>query len=238
MTWREPGIVVSGSGALFGSVQTVGPNDWVRTATGGVGPLMSNGRAMMGLQRAGQGAPGYVEDNLGDFPGFHDLVDPTAPRRNRGFELRDSIINVIAAGLCSYAWGIHDYITVNDPTSLVGLGFEHGPDFILKTFLKDAPGNALPVRVIRQIVTPYLANVIHELAIIVDGWTKTITWKVDGITVDIFQPFQPVDQTGGTAAAVMMNFRYRGFVPAAGSMSIYRYGGELSSPVLTLREFP
>lgn len=238
MSWKEGVIVVGGSTALFNETQMIGPNDWVRTQTAGVGPLLANGRALMGLQRSAQGAAGYVEDNLLDFPDWHDLVDPTTPRRNRGFEVRDQIINVIAAGVCQYAWGFHDVITANDITTLVGLGFWHGADFVLKTFLNDAPGNALPVRSIRTVQTAYLANVLHELAIIVDGWTKTITWQIDGVTVDSFVPFQAVDQTGGSAVLQQQAFRYRGFVPAAGNMSIYRYGHQITQPILTMREFP
>ena len=238
MTWKYPGIAIGTTAALYGSTQILGPNDWVRTATSGVGPLNIGNRAILGLQRSGQAGAGYVEDSLGDFPGFHDLIDPTTPKRNRGFEMRDFIVNQIAVGACSYAWGIHDLITANDQTSLVGLGFEHGADFVLKTFLKDAPANALPPRVIRQVVTAALASALHELAIVVDGYTKTISWYIDRALVDSYTPVAALDQTGGTAALQMQGFRIRGVVPANGNMSIYRYGSGLSSPLLLLREFP
>lgn len=238
MTWKAPAIAIVHSGALYGDTQIIGPNDWVRTATTGAGPLSAGGRSLHALVRSGQGAAGYVEDNLGDFPDYHDLVDPNTPRRNRGFEVRDMILNLITTGACSYAWGFHDLITANDQTSLVGLGFEHGADYVWKTFLKDAPASALPPRVIRQVVTAHLASALHELAIIVDGWTKTITWLVDGVVVDAFVAFQPIDQTGGSAVVQQQAFRYRGVVPANGNMTIYRYGGGLTAPLLTLREFP
>lgn len=238
MTWKDPAISVGTSTALFGSTQILGPNDWVRTAISGVGPLAAGGRSLMGLRRSGQGAAGYVEDSLLGFPGIHDLIDPTTPKRNRGFEIRDIIQNVIAVGACSYAWGIHDLITANDQTSLVGLGFEHDNTFVLKTFLKDAPANALPPRVIHQTVTAALANVAHELAIIVDGNTKTIYWYIDGALVDQYTPVAPLDQTGGTGALEMVTFRMRGVVPSNGDMSIYRYGGGIAQPLLILREFP
>lgn len=238
MTWKDPAIVVATSTVLWGSTQILGPNDWVRTATSGVGPLNAGGRSLMGLRRSAQGAAGYVEDSLLGFPGIHDLIDPTTPRRNRGFEMRDIIANVISVGVCSYAWGIHDLITANDQTSLVGLGFEHGADYVLKTFLKDAPANALPPRVIHQAVTAALASVAHELAIVVDGWAKTIYWYIDGVLVDQYTPVAALDQTGGSAALEMNTFRIRGVVAANGDMSIYRYGGGLALPVLLLREFP
>lgn len=239
MTWKEPAIVVASGGTTIGGVlQILGPGDAARTNVSFPNGITRSQRTLVGLRRNGQGAAGYVEDNLQDVPGFHDLLDPNTPRRNRGFELRDFILTIQAVGANNFAWGIHDLLTVNDWTSLVGVGFEHGPDNVWKTFLKDAPANALPPRVLRQVVTVHLANVIHELAIIFDGWTKTITWLVDGIAVDSFQMFQPIDQTGGTAAVVMQKLRYRGLVPAAGDFTFHRYGGGVSTPILTLREFP
>jgi len=239
VTWKEPAIVVASGGTIqAGATQVLGPNDWARTNVSFPNPITRNQRTLFGLRRNGQGAAGYVEDNLQDLPGVHDLLDPNTPRRNRGYELRDWIVTIQAAGANNFAWGVHDLVTVNDWTSLVGVGFEHGPDNIWKTFLKDAPANALPVRVLRQVATVHLANVIHELAMIFDGWTKTITWLIDGVMVDSFQMFQPIDQTGGTAAVLMQKLRYRGLVPAAGDFTFHRFGGGVHCPVLTLREFP
>lgn len=243
--WKEPAIVPTFGGTqLFNLVQLIGPGDWVRNGWITAPAAENAGRMYFGLRRNAQVAAGYVEELLGDFPGFHDLVDPTTAKRTRGFEMRDFCYNVIAAGACSYAWGIHDYFTLNDPTTLVGLGFEHGPDFILKTFLKDMVGNVLPVRVVHQVVTAALANVPHELAITVDGWTKTIKWYIDGIVVDSYTPIVPVDGIGGTNTVpgqnnvVMQSFKFRGFVPALGDMTIFRYGGGLTNPLLSLVEYP
>lgn len=234
--WKQPAIVVIyGNTQLWSAKQLIGPNDWVRTAT--TGSLINSGKRLyIGLRRSGQGAAGYVEDNLGDAPGFHDLIDPTTPKRTIGFEIRDRILNLITIGVCHYAFGIHDVITANDPTTLVGVGFEHSDDYVLKTFLKDAPANALPVRVIHQVNTGILASEGHELAIVINGFTKTIRWLIDGVQVDSYKPVVPLDQTGGSRITVSQKLRYRGFVPAGGNMTIYKYGGGITVPILTLVE--
>lgn len=244
LQWKEPAIVPHAGGtALFNLVQLIGPNDWVRNGWITAPGAEVAGRTFFGLRRNAQVAAGYVEELLGDFPGFHDLVDPATAKRTRGFEMRDFVFNTIAAGACSYAWGIHTSLTLNDPATLVGLGFEHGPDFILKTFLKDCPGSILPVRVIHQVVTASLANVPHELAITVNGWTKTISWFIDGVLVDTYTPVVALDQMGGTPTvvgqnnAVMMDFKFRGYVPALGDMTIFRYGGGLTTPLLSMVEY-
>jgi hypothetical protein len=238
LTWKEPVISVINGGTIgFSALQLIGPADWVRTATAGNGWLPFGNRELVGIQRSAQVAAGYVEENLQDFPGFHDLIDPTTGPRNKGIEWRDWIVTQQNVGACNFAWGVHDLLTVNDWTSLVGLGFEHGPDNIWKTFLKDCPGNVLPVRVIHQVALAALANVVHELAVTINGLTKQIRWMVDGVTVDTYTPVAPLDQIGGTAAVLMQKFRYRGLVPANGNMIIWRYGGGLSTPLLLIREF-
>lgn len=235
MSYRKAAIV-SNTDAGGNDRQLIGPNDATQTRISGVGGVMLNMRLFAGGgRRNGQGAAGYVEQNLGDFPGIHDLLDPTTAKRTRGFEIRDWINNVIAVGACSYAWGLHDLVVVNDWTTLVGLGFEHGPDFQWKTFLKDAPAGV--PRVVHQTVCNAFGNVNHELMIVVDGWLKQVRWFIDSILVDSYIPVAPLDQMGGSAAIMSLKMRYRGFVPIGGDMSIRYYGGELAGPILTYREF-
>lgn len=237
MSWRRAAITISSRATTGQPRQIIGPDDTVHTIISGVpGTIVSFRNFAGGGRRNGQVAAGYVEENLGEFPGIHDLVDPTTPKRNRGFEIRDWIVNSIAVGACNYAWGLHDLVTVNDWTTLVGVGFEHGPDFILKTFLKDAPAGV--PRVVRQIATAYLANVPHELMLVVDSDKKQFRWFIDSVLIDSYIPSVPLDQMGGSAAATSLRMRYRGLVPANGDMTIKFYGGELAAPILTLREFP
>lgn len=237
MSWRRAAIIQSTLPSTQLSRQIIGPDDAQHTQTAGVPGTIVNFRMFAGgLRRNGQVAAGYVEENLQDFPGIHDLLDPTTPQRTRGFEIRDWIVNSIAAGACNYAFGLHDLVVANDWTTLVGCGFEHAADFILKTFLKDAPGGV--PRVVHQVQTAYLANVPHELMIVFDSWKKEIRWFVDSILVDSYIPVAQLDQMGGSAVAMSLAMRYRGLVPANGDMTIKMYGGELAAPILTLREFP
>lgn len=237
--WKEPVIAVAGGGTIVGgATQVLGPNDWVRTNVSNPAVIHSGGKALFGLRRNGQGAAGYVEDNLQDVPGFHDLIDPTTARRNRGFEMRDVCLTIQAVGLSSFAFGIHDLLTVNDWTSLVGIGFEHGVDNIWKTFLKDENPIGGLARVVHQVASAITAVAAHELAISIDGWNKKITWLIDGVIVDSYAPVAPLERTGGSAAVLMQKLRYRGLVPAAGDFSIYRFGNGLAAPVLSLIEVP
>lgn len=237
MSWRRAAVTISALPSSGQPRQIIGPDDTTRTIVSGVPGTIVNFRNFAGGgRRNAQVAAGYVEENLGDFPGIHDLLDPTTPKRNRGFEIRDWIVNSIAVGACNYGWGLLDNTVVNDWTTLVGLGFEHGPDFILKTFLRDAPGGVN--RIVRQVQTVYLANVPHELMIVVDGDKKQVRWFVDSVLVDAYVPAAPLDQMGGAANAMSLKMRYRGLVPANGDMTIKFYGGELAAPILTLREFP
>lgn len=236
MSWRKAAIV-SNSDAGGTDRQLIGPGDPVQTRISGVGGVMINARMFAGGgRRNGQGAIGYVEQNLGNAPGFHDLLDPTTPKRSRGFEFRDWINNQVAVGPCSYAYGIHDLVTVNDWTTLVGLGFEHGADFQWKTFLKDAPAGV--PRVVHQVVCAAFGNVNHELMVVVDGFLKQVRWFIDSILVDSYIPVVQLDQMAGSINSVTLNLRYRGIVPINGDMSIRYHGGELAAPLLTLREFP
>jgi hypothetical protein len=237
MSWRRAAIIVSSLPSSGLPRQIIGPDDKITTATAGVPGTIINFRNFAGgNRRNGQGADGYVEENLGDFPGIHDLLDPTTAKRSRGFEIRDWIVNSIAIGACSFGWGLHDLVVANDWTTLVGLGFEHGPDFQWKTFLKDAPAGV--PRVVHQTVLASFGNVPHELMIVVDGFLKQVRWFVDSIQVDSYTPSIPLDQMGGTVAAMSLRMRYRGLVPAGGDMQTKFYGGELAAPLLTLREFP
>jgi len=186
------------------------------------------------LRRNATGVAAYAEANLGEAPGFHDLLDPTTAKRDRGFELTDIQVISIAVGACNYAWGIHDLLVANDWTTLVGLGFECGPDFILKTFLKDAPAGV--PRVVHQVVTVSLANVEHELTIIVDGWNKKISWLIDRVVVDTYVLAAPLDQMGGTAILTSLRIRARLNVPANGDATLYIHGAQLGTPILTLME--
>lgn len=237
MSWRRAAIIQSTLPSTQLSRQIIGPDDALHTIVSGAGGTIVNFRMFAGGgRRNGQGAAGYVEENLQDFPGIHDLLDPTTAKRSRGFEIRDWVVNSIAAGACNYAWGLHDLVVANDWTTLVGVGFEHAADFQLKTFLKDAPAGV--PRVIHQVVTNSFANVPHELMIVVDGYLKQVRWFIDSVLVDSYIPVAQLDQMGGTAAAMSLTMRYRGLVPAAGDMTIKFYGGELAAPILTLREFP
>jgi hypothetical protein len=237
MSWRRAAIIQSTLPSTLLSRQIIGPDDAQHTIVSGVGGTIVNFRMFAGGgRRNGQVAAGYVEENLQDFPGIHDLLDPTTAKRTRGFEIRDWIVNSIAIGACNYAWGLHDLVVVNDWTTLVGLGFEHAADFALKTFLKDAPAGV--PRVVHQTATAAFANVPHELMIVVDGWKKEVRWFIDSVLVDSYVPVVPLDQMGGTAAVMSLAMRYRGLVPANGDMQIKFYGGELAAPILTLREFP
>ena len=236
MSWRKAAIVAS-TDAVGTDRQLIGPNDATQNRTSGVGGVLINARMFAGGgRRSAQVAAGYVEQNLGDAPGFHDLLDPTTPKRSRGFEIRDWINNITPVGVCSFAYGLHELVTVNDWTTLVGLGFEHGPDFIWKTFLKDAPAGV--PRVVHQVVTAALGNANHELMIVVDGFLKQIRWYIDSVLVDSYTPSIPLDQMAGAINVMPLKLRYRGLVPALGDMSIRYFGGELAAPILTLREFP
>lgn len=236
MSWRKAAIV-SNTDANGNDRQLIGPNDATQNRTSGVGGVMVNARMFAGgSRRSAQVAAGYVEQNLGDFPGIHDLLDPTTAKRTRGFEFRDWIVNVQAVGASSYAFGLHELVTVNDWTTLVGLGFEHGPDYQWKTFLKDAPAGV--PRVVHQTVINSFGNVPHELMVVVDGWLKQVRWFIDSILVDSYIPVVPLDQMAGAINVMSLKFRYRGLVPALGDMSIRYFGGELAAPILTLREFP
>lgn len=186
------------------------------------------------LRRNASGVAAYSESNLGEAPGIHDLLDPTTAKRDRGFELTDIFVLTMAVGACNFAWGIHDLVTVNDWTTLVGVGFECGPDFILKTFLKDAPAGV--PRVVHQVVTGALLNVEHELTIIVDGWKKKVFWYIDRVLVDSYVPVVPLDQMGGSAVVTSLKMRSRLLVPANGDATLYIHGAELGTPILTLME--
>ena len=203
--------------------------------TGIVQGLASVGsRLFYSLRRNGQGAAGYAEANFGEPPGIHDLLDPTTPKRIRSFELTDIQTIIMPVGVCNYAWGIHDLVVVNDWTTLVGVGFECTNNFILKTFLKDAPANV--PRVIHQTVLAALANVEHELTIVVDGWNKKIFWYVDRVLVDSYVPLITLDQMGGSAVTTGLKIRSRGLVPIAGDMTIFFNGSDIGTPLLSLME--
>ena len=237
--WKEPVLVVASGGTITaGATQVLGPQDWVRTNVSFPAVIHSGGKALFGLRRSAQVGAGYVEDNLQDVPGFHDLIDPTTAKRNRGFEMRDVIVTIQGIAGNSFAFGIHDLLTVNDWTSLVGLGFEHGVDNIWKTFLKDENPVGGLARVVRQVATAALATVAHELTISIDGWNKKITWLVDGVIVDTYVPIAPLERIGGSAAVLMQKLRYRGLVPANGDFTIHRFGNGMAAPILSLIEVP
>lgn len=237
--WKGPVITVASGGTIQGgATQVLGPADWTRTQSAFPALIHSGGRALVGLRRSGGVAISYVEDNVQDVPGFHDLIDPTTAKRTLGFEIRDVVMTIQAVGLSSFAFGIHDLLTVNDHSTLVGLGFEHGVDSLWKTFLKDENPVGGLARVVHQVATAISAAAAHELCIQIDGWNKKITWLIDGVIVDSYVPVVPLERIGGSAAVVMQKLRYRGVVPIGGDFSIYRFGNGLAAPLVSLLEVP
>ena len=229
MAWKQAAIV---SKIDAPPAQVLGPNDAVRTAVFQA-PANLGARQFYSMRRNGLGVAGYVENNLGEAPGIHDILDPLVPRRNRGFEISD-VEALLIVGLCNYAFGIHDLVVPNDWTTLVGLGFECASDYVLKTFLKDAPAGV--PRVVHQTATGYLLNVEHELTIVVDGYKKKIFWYIDRVLVDSYTPLVPLDQMGGNNVTTSLRLRMRGLVPAGADLTMYILGGEVRTPVLSLLE--
>lgn len=230
MAWKKAAIITNDDGP---PKQIIGPNDAIYTFNlNGLATL--NKRLFYFMRRNASGVANVAEVNLGEAPSIHDLLDPTTSKRDRSFELTDTQAIAIAVGACNYAWGIHNWLVANDWTTLVGLGFECGPDYILKTFLKDAPAGV--PRVIHQTVLASLLNVEHELTIIVDGWKKKAFWYVDRVLVDSYVPVAPLDQMGGTALATSLRMRGRLSVPAGGDATLYVNGQGMGVSRLSLME--
>jgi PKD repeat protein len=128
-------------------------------------------------------------------PPFHHLVDPALPAIPYALVLRDYVAAVITAQACETVFGFHGHITPTDKTTLVGVGFRAGADHVWHAFVNDCPTNVAPVTVRRDtVLAGKLSSVFHDLAIVIDGRTKTISWYIDHVLVDSWTPGAALDQ--------------------------------------------
>jgi hypothetical protein len=170
-----------------------------------------------------------MERFFGIAPAFHSYLDPTGPVMPAALVIEDSVSGLITAGACEVIFGIFEHVTANTLNTLVGIGFRAGVDNIWHTFVNDCPGNAPPVTVRHDVATAALMTAQHKLTIIIDGRTKTITWKIDGVTVDSWTPPTPLDQMSPTPGPKL---GYAAIAPLNANVTIRMHGGGL--PLLRL----
>ncbi|HJQ27688.1 MAG TPA: hypothetical protein VKA60_27640 [Blastocatellia bacterium] len=187
---------------------------------------------MRTLRRNGAAAARMSHD-YGLAPGLHHLVDPTPAPEPATLIFEDYVSAAIAAGVCDVAVGFLEHINSADASTLVGVGFHCGPDLVWHSFVNDCPTNVAPVTVRRDVaLAGKLASDLHRLTVIVDGPSKTISWLIDGITVDSWSPGAPLDQMTAGGPKMM----WAAVVPALGDATIRFHGGGLPNVRLLVRE--
>jgi hypothetical protein len=175
------------------------------------------------FQRAAS-ALARVERFFGSAPVIHSYVDPATSFIPAALVIEDYVSGLIAAGACECIFGIWEHVTANTLNTLVGVGFRAGVDNIWHTFVRDCPGNVPPVTVRHDVATAALMTAQHKLTIIIDGRTKTITWKIDGVVVDSWTPPAALDQMGPTPGP---KIGYAMIVPLNGDCLMRIHGGGL-----------
>lgn len=140
------------------------------------------------------GAAARMQELGPEAPPFHHLVDPTTPAIPQAIVFRDYVAATISALACETVFGFHDHITPTDKSTLVGVGFRAGADHVWHAFVNDCPTNVAPVTVRHDVALAALSSVFHDLAIVIDGRTKTISWYVDHVLVDSWTPSAALDQ--------------------------------------------
>lgn len=178
---------------------------------------------MRSLRRNANAAAARMSHDYGLAPGFHHLVDPATAKEQATLIFEDWAAVAIAAGACDVAIGLHEHITPADASTLVGVGFRCGADLIWHSFVNDCPTNVAPVTVRRDVALGVSAAALHRLTIVVDGPSKTISWLIDGVTVDTWSPPATLDQM--TAAGPKV--QWSAVVPALGDATILFHGGGL-----------
>lgn len=186
---------------------------------------------MRTLRRNANVAAARMQSDFGIAPGFHHLVDPSTAAEAATLVMEDFFSATIALGACGVAVGFIETITQGDPSTQVGVGFRCGVDHVWHAFVRDCPTNVAPVTVRRDTALAALATDLHRLTLIIDGPTKTITWQVDGVTVDAWTPPAALDQMLPAGPKIM----WAADVPASGDVTIRYHGGGLPQLRLLVR---
>jgi hypothetical protein len=178
------------------------------------------------MRRNGNATPARMQSAVTAIaaPPFHGLVDPTTPKLPYILILEDMVTATIAAGSPEVLYGLIEHITAGVVNTLVGVGFRAGTDGLWHCFVRDCPGNTLPVTVRHDVATAISMSDFHRLSIIIDGSTKTITWMIDRAVASTFTPAAPLDQMGSAASgpAAMV----AACVPANADVTVRSHAGQ------------
>lgn len=248
MSWKQHIVLVQRRvTAGFAQVNTSGFGGGVSSAVSGEGSTAyagvqtPNGRRLfMGYRRSAQGSAAFLGvryPGVEFLPLLHHILDPATPQaaRRLGYEMRDTVYAISAAGANEFAWGLIGSVAVNYPNGLVGIGFRWGSDFSIKTFVRD--GAASPTTLVRETATGILASSPRQLLLRINSWERRIEWYIDSVLVDSYVPAVALGQVSSAANNLDLDCRYRAFVPISGDASIMFMGEGEAVPLLSLCEF-